>query len=53
MKKWTKFQARIPCNGARDADMLICEHEACKLWYFGWRVGLKKFLGFKWLEFTK
>ena len=56
MKKiWTKYQDIVPCKEC-DGHLLSMEenqHVACQLWNKGWRVGLRKFLWFKWLEFTK
>jgi hypothetical protein len=60
MKILTKYQDDLPC----DLDQInrtekspshrwYCGHKACFLWNTGWRVGVKKFLWFKWLEFTK
>jgi hypothetical protein len=45
---WTWYQPEIPCNpnGCN-------RHYACHLWETGWRVGLRKFLWFKWLEFKR
>lgn len=46
-RTWTWFQADIPCHEG------CVKHYPCFLWETGSQVRLRKFLFFKWLEFTK
>jgi len=48
---WTKYQDVLPCY--QSTNNSCSKHRACNLWHQGWRVCLRKFLWFKWLEFTK
>jgi len=53
---WTKFRNYIPCSDTTDFSRKSeaqCDHKSCRLWNLGYRVGVRKFLWFKWLEFTK
>jgi len=55
---WTKYRDYLPCEYCQyhyDEKSKHFEgfHKECYLWLTGWRVGLRKFLWFKWLEFTK
>jgi hypothetical protein len=44
---WTRFMPTLPCREG------CIGHYPCFLWETGSRVRVRKFLFFKWLEFTK
>lgn len=47
--KITRYRDQIPCD-----DPQYCKHVQCDLWvYRQWKVSLRKFLGIKYLYWTK
>jgi hypothetical protein len=51
--KITRFMPDVPCNGQDWKYQLGCNHTACRLWTYGWRVHLWKFWFIKFLVWER